>query len=66
MRLQDNNEIINLFGNGLLTIGIEPVAGFKSFFKLFIDKSRIGLEYDGKVLRIASFLYNQFLDEREV
>lgn len=46
--------------------GLEPVVGYKSFFKLFIDKSRIGLEYDGRVLRIACFLYNQFLDEREV
>ena len=34
----------------------------KDFFRLYIDKSRIGMHKSGTELRITCFLYNQFFD----
>lgn len=43
---------------------VRPVAGYSKIYKLFISKSRIAMEWDGNILWITCFLYNQFLEER--
>jgi len=43
--------------------GIIPIKGEKGFYKLFIDKSKVGLRWNGKMLHINTFLYCQYLDE---
>lgn len=40
--------------------GIKSVTGQKYFFKLTIDKSRIGLELENDVKIVSCFLYNQY------
>jgi hypothetical protein len=42
--------------------GIKNVLGQKAFFKLYLDRSRIGMELENDCLRIACFLYNQYFD----
>jgi mRNA-degrading endonuclease RelE of RelBE toxin-antitoxin system len=42
--------------------GIKNVLGQKYFFKLHIDKSRIGLELENDTIIISCFLYNQYFD----
>jgi mRNA-degrading endonuclease RelE of RelBE toxin-antitoxin system len=42
--------------------GIKNVKGEKYFFKLFIDRSRIGLELENDTIIITCFLYNQYFD----
>jgi mRNA-degrading endonuclease RelE of RelBE toxin-antitoxin system len=44
--------------------GIKNVRGEKYFFKLFIEKSRIGLELENDSIIISCFLYNQYFDMR--
>jgi hypothetical protein len=44
--------------------GIKNVRGEKCFFKLFIEKSRIGLELENDSIIISCFLYNQYFDMR--
>ncbi len=44
--------------------GVKNVRGEKYFFKLFIEKSRIGLELENDSIIISCFLYNQYFDMR--
>jgi mRNA-degrading endonuclease RelE of RelBE toxin-antitoxin system len=43
---------------------IKTVRGEKYFFKMFIEKSRIGLELENDTLIISCFLYNQYFEIR--
>jgi mRNA-degrading endonuclease RelE of RelBE toxin-antitoxin system len=42
--------------------GIVTVKGKDNFFKLTIDKSRIGLEVENDKLYISCFFYNQYFN----
>jgi mRNA-degrading endonuclease RelE of RelBE toxin-antitoxin system len=41
---------------------IKNVKGEKYFFKLFIEKSRIGLELENDTIIISCFLYNRYFE----
>lgn len=45
--------------------GVASVAGNKKLFKLFVEKSRIGMEWDGKELKIICFIFNQHFNSFE-
>jgi mRNA-degrading endonuclease RelE of RelBE toxin-antitoxin system len=45
--------------------GVLPVIGNKKFFKLLVDKSKIGMEWDGGELKIICFIFNQHYNAGE-
>ena len=62
-------EFINQFGKIFLQLEIvdKPTdvkniysTGSKGFYKLHLQGARVGLFWDGKILKIVCFLYNPF------
>ncbi len=45
--------------------GVTSIKGEKGFYKLIIDKSKIGLRWNGESLHITTFLYCQYLDNTD-